>query len=188
MKLRWLAILTTALALISGPAFAHDELVDQSPRTNEVLEAGVITITLTFSDDLIALGDGSGSEIVILNSDGEPMNNGCAFVEGNIATAKADIDEPGVYQVGWRAVSADGHPISESFRFEVENTNGYVSDPSFEFTTCANPYNPQTSEIAFENPEFIYWILFGSLGVVALGLLFLLRPKKELGGSQSGEN
>jgi copper resistance protein C len=188
MKLRWLATLTAALALISPSAFAHDELVDQSPQTNEVLQAGVITITLTFSDDLISLGDGSGSEIVILNADGAPMNNGCAVVEGAVATAKADLDEPGVYQVGWRAVSSDGHPISDSFRFEVENTSGYVADPTFEFTTCANPYNPQTSDIAFENPEFVYWILFGSLGAVALGLLFLLRPKKELGRGQSGEN
>jgi methionine-rich copper-binding protein CopC len=188
MKLRWLATLTAALALISPSAFAHDELVDQTPQANELVEAGVITIKLTFSDDLIALGDGSGSEIVILNADGQPMNNGCAVVEGSVATAKADIDEPGVYQVGWRAVSSDGHPISESFRFEVQNTTDYVADPDFEFTTCANPYNPQTSDIEFENPEFVYWILFGSLGAVALGLLFLLRPKKELGRSQSGEN
>lgn len=186
MKLRWVAILTSALALISAPAFAHDELVDQSPRTNEVVEAGVITIELTFSGNLIALGDGSGSEIVILNSAGQPVNNGCAAVEGNLATAKADIDQPGVYQVGWRAVSSDGHPISDSFRFEVINTTGYVADPDYVFTTCANPYNPETTEIAFENPEFIYWILFGSLGVVALGLFALLRPKKDLRKGDAG--
>jgi len=183
MKLRWLTTLTVALSILSTPAFAHDELVDQSPRTNEVVAAGVIEIKLTFSNDLIALGDGSGSEIVILNADGAPMNNGCAVVEGNIAIAKAAIDEPGVYQVGWRAVSSDGHPISDSFRFEVENSTGYVADPNYQFTTCANPYDPQTSEVEFENPEFFYWVLFGSLGLAALALLFLLRPKKPLEGS-----
>ena len=180
MKLRWLASLPAALLTISAPSFAHDELVDQSPATNEVLNAGIITIELTFSDDLIALGDGSGSEIVILNSAGEPMNNGCAVVEGNMATARADIDEPGVYQVGWRAVSSDGHPISDSFRFEIVNPDGYVADANYVFTDCANPYNPASTEIEFENPELIYWILFGSLGIAALGLLFLLRPKKTL--------
>jgi copper resistance protein C len=184
MKLRWLVGLTTALLMISTTSFAHDELVDQSPKTNEVVAAGIVTITLTFSDDLIALGDGSGSEIVILNQNGDPMNNGCAVVEGNVAIAKADIDEAGIYQVGWRAVSSDGHPISDSFRFEVENSSNYVADPDYEFTTCANPYNPQTSEIEFENPEFIYWILFASLGLVAAGLFFLLRPKKNREGGQ----
>jgi hypothetical protein len=49
------------------------------------------------------------------------MNNGCAVVEGNMATAKASMSR-GVYQVGWRAVSSDGHPISGSFRFEVVNS------------------------------------------------------------------
>ncbi len=183
MKFRWLAALTTALGILATPAFAHDELVDQSPKTNEVVAAGIVEIKLTFSDELIALGDGSGSEIVILDAQGESVNNGCAVVEGNTATARADIDQPGVYQVGWRAVSSDGHPISDSFRFEVENTSGYVADPNYEFTTCANPYNPQTSEIEFESPEFFYWILFGSLGVAALALLLLLRPKKPLEGS-----
>jgi methionine-rich copper-binding protein CopC len=153
-----------------------------------VVAAGIITIELTFSNDLIALGDGSGSEIIILNDSGEPMNNGCAVVEGNIAIAKADISEPGSYQVGWRAVSSDGHPISDSFRFVVENNTGYQADPTYEFTTCANPYNPQTTEIEFQSPQFIYWVLFGSLGLVALGLLFLLRPKKNLGGSKSSQD
>jgi methionine-rich copper-binding protein CopC len=183
MKFRWLAALTAVMGMVATPALAHDELVDQSPKTNEVITAGIVEIKLTFSNDLIALGDGSGSEIVILDADGQPVNNGCAVVEGNLAIAKADIDQPGVYQVGWRAVSSDGHPISDSFRFEVENSTGYVADPTYEFTNCANPYNPQTSEIEFESPEFFYWILFGSLGLAALALLLLLRPKKPLEGS-----
>lgn len=71
MKFRWLAALVISLMGLSQPSFAHNELVDQSPNTNEVVDAGVIAIELTFSDDLIALGDGSGSEIVILNSDSD---------------------------------------------------------------------------------------------------------------------
>jgi methionine-rich copper-binding protein CopC len=183
MKFRWLTAAALSLSVVAAPAFAHDELVDQSPQSNQVVAAGIVEIKLTFSDDLIALGDGSGSEIVILNAAGEPMNNGCAVVDGNIAIARADLDQPGIYQVGWRAVSSDGHPISDSFRFEVENNTGYISDPTYEFTTCANPYNPQALEEVADNPEFFYWILFGSLGVAALALLLLLRPKKPLEGS-----
>lgn len=180
MKFRLLTGAVVALQLMITPAFAHDQLVDQSPRSNEVVAAGIVTVTLTFSDDLIALGDGSGSEIVILNSAGVPMNNGCALVEGNLATTQASISEPGVYQVGWRAVSSDGHPISESFTFEVANTTNYVVDENFVFADCANPYNPQTSEIEFQSPEFLYWLLWGSLGLVALGLFFWLGPKKSI--------
>ncbi|MDP5025734.1 MAG: copper resistance protein CopC [Aquiluna sp.] len=183
MKFRWLTAAALSLSVVAAPAFAHDELVDQSPQSNEIVAAGIVEIKLTFSDDLIALGDGSGSEIVILDAAGQPVNNGCAVVEGNIAIAKADIDQAGTYQVGWRAVSSDGHPISDSFRFEVENNTGYVADPTYEFTTCANPYNPQALAESAESPEFFYWILFGSLGLAALALLLLLRPKKPLEGS-----
>lgn len=186
MKFRLLSCAVVALQLMMTPAFAHDELVDQSPKSNEVVPAGIVSVTLTFSNDLIALGDGSGSEIVILNADGEPMNNGCAEVEGNVATTQASIAEPGIYQVGWRAVSSDGHPISESFRFEVENQTGYQVDESFVFAECANPYNPQTSEIEFESSEFLYWLLWGSLGIVAAGLFFWLRPKKVIRDGEQG--
>jgi copper resistance protein C len=186
MKFRLLSAAIVAMQLLVTPAFAHDELVDQSPRSSEVVQAGIVSVTLTFSDDLIALGDGSGSEIVILNSDGSPMNNGCAVVEGNIATTQASISEPGIYQVGWRAVSSDGHPISESFRFEVENTTNYERDEGFVFAECANPYDPQTSELEFESSEFLYWLLWGSLGLVALGLLFWLRPNKSIRDSDRG--
>jgi methionine-rich copper-binding protein CopC len=186
MKFRLLTGVLVAMQLMTLPALAHDELVEQSPRSNEVVSAGIVTITLTFSDNLLALADGSGSEIVILNSEGVPMNNGCAVVEGNVATAAASIAQPGVYQVGWRAVSSDGHPISESFRFEVQNTTGYEVDQGFVFAECANPYNPQTSEIEFQSSEFFYWLLWGSLGLVALGLFFWLRPKRPIGDSDRG--
>lgn len=186
MKFRLLSAAIVAMQLLVTPAFAHDELLDQSPRSSEVVQAGIVSVTLTFSDDLIALGDGSGSEIVILNAAGVPMNNGCALVEGNTATTQASISEPGVYQVGWRAVSSDGHPISESFTFEVQNANGYVMDESFVFADCANPYNPQTSEIEFQSSELLYWLLWGSLGLIALGLFFWLRPKKSIRKSDRG--
>ena len=186
MKFRLLSAAVVALQLMISPAFAHDELVDQSPRSDEIVAAGIVTVTLTFSDDLIALGDGSGSEIVILDSEGIPMNNGCAVVDGNIASAAASISQPGIYQVGWRAVSSDGHPISESFRFEVSNTTNYQRDENFVFSECANPYNPQSSEIEFENSEFLYWLLWASLGLVALGLFFWLRPNKAVGESDRG--
>lgn len=186
MKFRLLTGAFVALQLMITPALAHDKLVDQSPRNNEIVNAGIVTVTLTFSDDLIALGDGSGSEIVILNSAGVPMNNGCAAVDGNIATTAASIAQPGVYQVGWRAVSSDGHPISESFQFEVVNSNDYQLDQSFVFANCANPYDPQTSAVAAESSELLYWLLWGSLGLVALGLVFWLRPKRPIGKSDQG--
>jgi copper resistance protein C len=169
-------------------ALAHDELVDQTPRPGETVAAGVISIELTFSNELLVLGDGSGSEIIILNENGAPMNNGCAVVEGNLAIAKADIDAPGSYRVGWRAVSSDGHPISGEFEFVVVNETGYVADPDYIFTTCENPVDSLISTQDTENPVFIYWILWGSLGLGALALVLFLRPGRGLGNGKKRED
>lgn len=165
--------------LIPMPSIAHDQLIDQSPKAGTVLEAGLISIDLTFSDDLIVLEDGAGSEIVILDADQNPVNNGCAVIEGRIATAKADIDQPGTYTVGWRVVSGDGHPISDSFVFQVVNTTDYVADPNYVFTECANPYNKETSEIQLPSPTYLYWLLWLSIPAVALVLFLFLRPSNK---------
>ena len=170
--------------MIPMPSMAHDQLIDQSPEAGNVLEAGLISVDLTFSDDLIVLEDGAGSEIVILDADQNPANNGCAVIEGRIATAKADIDQPGIYTVGWRVVSGDGHPISDSFTFEVVNTSTYVADPDYVFADCANPYNKETSEIQLPSPTYLYWLLWVSIPAVALVLYLFLRPSKKGSGGK----
>lgn len=165
--------------MIPAPAIAHDQLIDQSPEAGSVLEAGLISVDLTFSDDLIVLEDGQGSEIVILDENQNPVNNGCAVIEGRVATTKADIDKPGTYTVGWRVVSGDGHPISDSFVFEVVNKTGYVAEQSYIFSDCANPYEKGASELQLPSPTYLYWLLWISIPLAGLGLFILLRPKNK---------
>jgi methionine-rich copper-binding protein CopC len=173
-----LALVTTVM-LTALPATAHEQLVDQEPRPGQILEAGIAEVKLSFSDDLIALDNSAGSEIVILDSNQNPINNGCAVVDGRSAIARADIDTPGTYQVGWRVVSGDGHPISGNFSFVVENNAGYIADQDYLFTDCANPYNPVTSEGEVQAPEYWYWLLWASLPLAAVGLFLLLRSKNK---------
>lgn len=181
-------MLTALLLLTPNGATAHEELVDQSPGDGESVEAGIVEVRLTFSDDLLALAGGSGSEIVILNADGMPLNNGCAAVDGNVATAKASIETPGKYTVGWRAISGDGHPISDSFTFTVVNTSGYVADPDYLFIECETSFEDPRLIVPQEQPQFIYWILWGSLGLVAIGLVLFLRPRKDIEKGQAGQD
>lgn len=177
MKFRLFGAAMLFALLFPSAATAHEQLVDQQPTAGEVVSAGVVEILLDFSSDLINLENSAGSEIVILDANGDPVNNGCAVIEGPRAIAKADIDVPGSYLVGWRVVSGDGHPISGSFNFEVENTTGYVSDPEYVFATCANPYDPDSSQITKPVPEYLYWLLWASMPIAAAVLFFLLRPK-----------
>jgi len=174
--------LVTSVTLTALPASSHEQLVDQEPKSGQVLEAGISEVRLSFSDDLISLDNSAGSEIVILDSNQNPVNNGCAVIDARTAIARADIDTPGTYQVGWRVVSGDGHPISGSFSFVVENNSGYIADPDYLFTECANPYNPESLVVESQTPEYLYWFLWASLPLAAVGLFLLLRSKNKSSG------
>lgn len=174
--------LVTSVTLTALPASSHEQLVDQEPKSGQVLEAGIAEVRLSFSDDLISLDNSAGSEIVILDSNQNPVNNGCAVIDARTAIARADIDTPGTYQVGWRVVSGDGHPISGSFSFVVENNSGYIADPNYLFTECANPYDPESLVVESQTPEYLYWLLWASLPLAAVGLFLLLRSKNKSSG------
>lgn len=174
--------LVTSVTLTALPATSHEQLVDQEPKSGQVLEAGIAEVRLSFSDDLISLDNSAGSEIVILDSNQNPVNNGCAVIDARTAIARADIDTPGTYQVGWRVVSGDGHPISGSFSFVVENNSGYIADPDYLFTECANPYDPESLVVESQTPEYLYWFLWASLPLAAVGLFLLLRSKNKSSG------
>ena len=174
--------LVTSVTLTALPASSHEQLVDQEPKSGQVLEAGISEVRLSFSDDLISLDNSAGSEIVILDSNQNPVNNGCAVIDARTAIARANIDTPGTYQVGWRVVSGDGHPISGSFSFVVENNSGYIADPDYLFTECANPYDPESLVVESQTPEYLYWLLWASLPLAAVGLFLLLRSKNKSSG------
>ncbi|MFM1993776.1 MAG: hypothetical protein RL537_465 [Actinomycetota bacterium] len=169
-----ISILALALA-ISQPANAHDELVSQSPTEGQQVSAGVVEVRLEFSEAPVALEDGSGNEIVVTGPNGAVKYAGCLPIEGNFGVLSADLDQVGSHKVTWRVVSSDGHPISGEFTFEVENSAGYVSDPSFAYPDCGGGLISPN-----EQPANLYWLLWLSLGVVAAAIFFFLRPKKKI--------
>ena len=167
------ALLLVAIPL---PANAHDELVDQLPKPNSVVEAGRVVISLDFNNELLNLS-GSGAEILVTGPDGNQINKGCGLVEGKNARLEIDLDQPGEYQVAWRVVSSDGHPITDSFGFTLVNGTGFVADPNFGFVACEEPVRIATNEES-QDP-FGYWLLWVSLVLVAAGLFFYLRPNRK---------
>lgn len=167
-------ILTILFVSLALPAQAHDALIDQSPKAGETVQAGVVEIKLDFNNELLDLGD-SSAEILVQNSAGEAQNPGCALVDKRQASLKLDLATAGNYSVVWRVVSSDGHPITGEFDFELENSNGYEADPSFSFIDC-----PEPALISAPTEEATgYWLLWGSLGLLAIGLFIFLRPKKK---------
>lgn len=110
------AILATAL-----PASAHDALVHSTPQADERLTAAPENIVLTFSGELLTLGDSTtGAVVLVLDENGHDWAGDDVEVAGNTVTVGVDPGMPDAgYQVRWQVVSEDGHPISGIVPFTI---------------------------------------------------------------------
>ena len=112
----------------ASTAFAHSDLQSTSPLPGETVEAGRIDITLKFNEEILA-GEGSGAVISVIGPfEGQSTehSDGCVdAIRGSLVVEGVSLDQPGTYEVNWRVVSADGHPIEGFYDFTVVNTTGY---------------------------------------------------------------
>ncbi|TGO05657.1 copper resistance CopC family protein [Serinibacter arcticus] len=120
-RTRVAAVLATAATLVAlplVPAAAHDTLVSSAPAAQEQLATAPPEVTLTFSADVIEVGS------AVLVTDAESGASGTDHaagltIEGRDVVVPLDALEDGHYDVRWRVVSSDGHPISGVIPFSV---------------------------------------------------------------------
>ncbi|MFC8824273.1 copper resistance protein CopC [Streptomyces sp. NPDC057137] len=99
------------------PAFAHTELVSGSPAEAASESRLPRHIKLTFSDEMTS----RYAKVALTAPDGEQGAAGAPQVTGRTVTLPVKPGLPaGSYTVGYRVVSADGHPVAGSYRFTVE--------------------------------------------------------------------
>ncbi|MFB6948718.1 copper resistance protein CopC [Streptomyces niveus] len=105
------------LLFAAQPAFAHTDLVTGSPAEAASESRPPQTIKLTFSDEMTS----RYAKVALTAPDGEPGAAGAPQVSGRTVTLPVKPGLPaGSYTVGYRVVSADGHPVTGSYRFTVE--------------------------------------------------------------------
>lgn len=124
---RLLAACVSSLALLLGfalPAQAHDVLVNYTlvPHADD----GAQALQLTFNNSIIEVG----TEILLTDKKGKEIALPTATVEGPTVTQDLPEDlAPAVYQVAWRVVSSDGHPIEGNLWITLSRTgDSSVSD------------------------------------------------------------
>ena len=111
----WL-LAVLALPLGAGTALAHNVLVGSDPANGSSVASGPSMVTLTF--DLPVKE--SFSTVTVVGPDGGHFEGGPATVDGNVVRAPVrPLGPAGVYTVGYRIVSDDGHPVSGAIRFTL---------------------------------------------------------------------
>jgi methionine-rich copper-binding protein CopC len=115
-------VLGGALVLAgASTASAHDELESSTPAAGEVVTVDPTVVSLTYSDDLLTLGDDTSAfAIQVTDASGAFHENGCVVVDGRVASAGVALGGPGTYTATWQVVSSDGHPTSGSYTFEYQ--------------------------------------------------------------------
>ncbi|QOD43154.1 copper resistance CopC family protein [Clavibacter zhangzhiyongii] len=148
--LRRVALAAGAAALVvggalipAGPASAHDRLVGSTPAADATVTAEPGTVALDFSAELLALdAQASGFAIQVVNSsDGSFHQDGCVTVDGSTATSRVALGTAGTYQVTWRAVSGDSHPIDGTYSFTYAPEGDTVGTPAvLEAPACGDAW------------------------------------------------
>lgn len=109
--------LLLALWMVPGPAHAHDTLISTDPEDGASLETSPEQITLTYSAEILDV-----SPLVrITDEAGETVAEIVPAVEGPDAIVTFEEPLPaGSYEIAWRVVSSDGHPIEGTLSITVE--------------------------------------------------------------------
>ena len=160
-----------ALTLFLPSASGHDQLVDITPGSGETVQAGDIILTLAFNNDLLSVPGSDNAEVIAKLSGTSNWIPAEVSVTKRELKAILNLTQAGEYQINWKVVSSDGHPITGETSLTVESSE--VSIPE---TTAPEPF-PTSSEESVdlfqevETESDLTGFYFG-LTLVILGAVF----------------
>lgn len=172
-----------------APASAHDELVSSIPVADDRLDSAPTSVSLEFSSDVMELG----ALIMVADESGADWVAGDPTVQLNTVTVPISEGMPvGGYEVRWRVVSADGHPISGVIPFTVGDAEPLQRQPAADATTSADNADaaaerPQDSQSTQENGGVSRVALIGAAGaataVAVLAGIHFIRRRQTAGST-----
>mgnify|MGYP003325487686 FL=1 len=124
--MRRIAVLLAGMlftTLTIGPVWGHADLTSMTPAPGSVLTEPVPSVTLTFGEEVRALG----SVAVVIDPAGHEVQTGLVVQGSTVTLSLGELTVVGEYHVHFRVDSADGHVIEGS---EVFTYNGPVASPS----------------------------------------------------------
>lgn len=135
-----------ALLWAAPGASAHASLVTSDPREGQTLDALPAAVSFEFSEAM-----SEPAYVVVTAPDGSSVTTGEPQVDGAIVSQQlASGGGPGTYTMAYRAVSADGHPVTGQITFTVggDAASGGASSPS----ASAEPTSPSSAAASSEAP------------------------------------
>ena len=189
---RLLTVLLLASAALLGtvaPAQAHNVLISSDPRNGTELATGPEKITLTF-DQPVRQGF---AQISVIGPDGARWEEGKTTVDRTkVSVGVKPLGPAGVYAVGYRILSSDGHPVSQKITFTLtapgQGASAQAPATSAPVASAAAPQEPDLGAQAAEAAQnggagmAVLWIA-GSIVLLGGATVVAMRRTKEQGGT-----
>lgn len=132
-----LAVLAATLVAFAPPAQAHDSLISSTPADGDQLDSPPDEVVLSFSAEPIDVG----GDIRVLGPDGTDVAVSEPEYSGREVSVEVDPDVPdGDFEIRWRIVSSDGHPIQGVIEFAVGATS--PDDDATSAPSAGSPTEP----------------------------------------------
>ncbi|PPG01687.1 copper resistance protein CopC [Rathayibacter sp. AY2B7] len=171
-----LAALALAGVLIgtAGPVQAHDQLISSTPGSGEHFTNSPAEVTLTYSEDVLTIG----ALVLVTDMDGIDHVSGPVELTDSTVTAPLEAALPGgSYDLKWRVVSADGHPIAGVVPFTVGDGASAQAAAAAESTPTVEP-TVVAAASSQAPPDVLRPVLIGLTGAVLAVAAFLLITRR----------
>lgn len=169
------AAIFTATALSVAPAAAHASLQSSNPAENSMLDAAPDAVTLTFNQSV----QSNFATVTVIAPDGIDWAASDPIVDGSTVTVDLDgLGAAGEYNIGYRVVSADGHPITGSIPFQLTQASPTSAATAASSAPAATETTPTAAEDTDDSSGFPIWIIaVVVVAVGAAGVLLALRKR-----------
>ncbi|TFC91111.1 copper resistance protein CopC [Cryobacterium sp. TMT3-29-2] len=178
-----LVIALSVLSPVAPAANAHDSVLLTEPADGEQVDPAPTEIAITFTDAILELG----AIVMVVDDDQKNWAEGDMRLEGSQATQPVAAELPdGAYDVRWRVVSADGHPVSGAFAFTVGDvepepaateTATPAPNPSSD-TDAATAHSEDNADAATGLPLVVVGLIGALIGLAVLALLMVWRARR----------
>ncbi|GAA5183088.1 copper resistance protein CopC [Rugosimonospora acidiphila] len=157
-------------ALPAGPASAHAALVRTSPTQGSVVQQPPREIVITFSEAVTPVRE----KIKVIGPDGKRVDRGNPTISGDDMHVPLRGDtQRGTYVVGYRVISADGHPVGAAFTYSL-------GAPSKNTATADVSSGGQTNAVVTAGVSVADFLGYAGL-ILAIGpavMLMMLWPRR----------
>lgn len=164
VRLAFIAALVAAMALAGAPvASAHAVRIATDPADKAALAQGPQRVSATFNEQL----QPQFAAMTVVGPDANLWSSGDPQVQGAvISVGVRPLGPAGTYTVNYRVTSADGHPVSGSWSFQLTAAGNGTPGPS-----AARPADPAGGGIP------VWPFLVAGALIIGVGILWTVRRK-----------